>query len=61
MARWAEILCRYELWDDLIAATNPGVLDWSDVNIERKEKAYTSGLAYAAKGTRASSPSKSRP
>lgn len=49
-ARWVEILCRYELWDDLIAATNSGALDWSDVNIERKEKAYTLGLAYAAKG-----------
>ncbi|WP_406700235.1 peroxiredoxin family protein [Singulisphaera sp. Ch08] len=49
-ARWAELLCRYELWDDLIAATNSGALDWSDVNVERKEKAYTLGLAYAATG-----------
>ncbi|AGA29652.1 peroxiredoxin family protein [Singulisphaera acidiphila] len=52
-ARWAEILCRYELWDDLIAATDSGALDWSDVNVERKEKAYTLGLAYAATGNAA--------
>ena len=48
--RWAEILTRYELWDDLIAANDSGALDWSDVPIERREKAYTLGLAYAAKG-----------
>src|SRR5205823_390920 len=30
-ARWSELLTRYELWDDLIAATNSGALDWSDV------------------------------
>jgi peroxiredoxin len=51
--RWAEVLCRYELWDDLIAATNSGMLDWSDVRVERKEKAYTLGLAYAATGNAA--------
>jgi len=49
-ARWSEILCRYELWDDLIEATNSGALDWSDVKEERRQKAYTLGLAYAAKG-----------
>ena len=49
-ARWSEILCRYELWDDLIAATESGALDWSDIREERKEKAYTLGLAYAATG-----------
>jgi peroxiredoxin len=48
--RWAEVLTRYELWDDLIAATFSGALDWSDIPIERKEKAYALGLAYAAKG-----------
>lgn len=48
-ARWAEVLTRYELWDDLIAATTSGALDWSDIAVERKEKAYTLGLAYAAK------------
>jgi peroxiredoxin len=48
--RWAEVLTRYELWDDLIDAVNSGALDWSDIAIERREKAYTLGLAYAAKG-----------
>ncbi len=48
--RWAEVLTRYELWDDLIAANDTGELDWSDVPMERREKAYTLGLAYAAKG-----------
>ena len=49
-ARWSEILVRYEMWDDLIAATESGALDWSDVPQEQREKAYTLGLAYAAKG-----------
>jgi peroxiredoxin len=48
--RWAEILSRYELWDDLIAATTSGALDWSDVPLERRQRAYYLGLAYAAKG-----------
>lgn len=48
--RWAEVLTRYELWDDLIAATTSGALDWSNIPQERKERAYTLGLAYAAKG-----------
>jgi peroxiredoxin len=47
--RWAEILTRYELWDDLIAATTSGALDWSDIPVERVQKAYSLGLAYAAK------------
>jgi peroxiredoxin len=51
--RWAEILTRYELWDELIAATESGALDWSDIPIERREKAYTLGLAYAARGDKA--------
>ena len=51
--RWAEVLTRYELWDELIAANDSGTLDWSDVPIERREKAYTLGLAYAAKGDEA--------
>ena len=51
--RWAEILTRYELWDDLIAANQSAALDWSDIPIERREKAYTLGLAYAAKGDQA--------
>lgn len=51
-ARWSEILVRYELWDDLIAATESAALDWSDVPQEKKEHAYTLGLAYAHKGDR---------
>jgi peroxiredoxin len=51
--RWAEVLARYELWDDLIAANTSGALDWSDIANERREKAYTLGLAYAAKGDQA--------
>jgi peroxiredoxin len=47
--RWAEVLTRYELWDDLVAATTSGALDWSDVSIERMQKAYTLGQAYAAR------------
>ncbi len=49
-ARWSEVLVKYELWDELIAATTSGQLDWSDVPFEKREKAYTLGLAYAAKG-----------
>ena len=41
------------VWDDLIAATSSGALDWSNVADERKEKAYALGLAYAAKGDQA--------
>jgi len=48
-SRWAEILTRYELWDELIEATISGALDWSNIPIERQQKAYTLGLAYAAK------------
>jgi peroxiredoxin/tetratricopeptide (TPR) repeat protein len=48
-ARWSEVLTRYELWDDLIEATESGALDWSDVPEEKKEKSYTLGLAYAAR------------
>ena len=51
--RWAETLIRYELWDDLIAATTSGALDWTDLNPEKVEKAYSLGLAYAAKGDQA--------
>jgi len=47
--RWAEVLIRYELWDDLIEATSSGALDWSDIPLERIQKAYTLGLAYAAR------------
>jgi peroxiredoxin len=47
--RWAEVLTRYELWDDLIAATYSGALDWSDIPVERMQRAYTLGQAYAAR------------
>ena len=30
-ARWAELLTRYELWDELIEATTSGALDWSNI------------------------------
>ncbi len=49
----AELLTRYELWDDLIEATNTGALDWSSVALEQEQKAYTLGLAYAAKNNQA--------
>ena len=52
-ARWSEVLARYEMWDDLIAATESGALDWTDIPNEKTEKAYALGLAYAAKGDRA--------
>ncbi len=51
--RWAETLARFELWDELIAATNSGDLDWSPLPAEQSEKAYTLGLAHAAKGDQA--------
>ncbi len=51
--RWVEALIRYELWDDLIAATASGALDWSEVPAERIMKAYALGLASAAKDDRA--------
>ena len=48
--RWSEILVRYELWDDLIEATKSGALDWAAIPAEQVQKAYTLGLAYAARG-----------
>src|SRR5262249_21672561 len=48
--RWSEVLVRDELWDELIEATNSGALDWSDIPQEQVQRAYTLGLAYAAKG-----------
>jgi peroxiredoxin len=51
--RWVEVLDRYELWDELIAVTNSGALDWSKIPFERNERAYALGLAYAAKGDKA--------
>lgn len=46
-ARWAETLSRFELWNDLIEATESGALDWSDLPVEQKDRAYYLGLAYA--------------
>jgi peroxiredoxin/tetratricopeptide (TPR) repeat protein len=51
-ARWSELLVRYELWDDLIAVTEAEDLDWSDIPLEKKERAHTLGIAYAHKGER---------
>lgn len=48
--RWGEVLVRYELWDDLIAADTSGALDWSDLPLERRTRAYNLGLAFAARG-----------
>lgn len=50
--RWSEVLVRYELWDELLDATRSKALDWSDIDLEKKERAYTLGLAYAAQGDR---------
>ena len=47
--RWAEALTRYELWDDLIAATTSSALDWSEIPAEKVQKASMLGQAYAAK------------
>jgi peroxiredoxin/tetratricopeptide (TPR) repeat protein len=49
-SRWSEVLVRYELWDDLIDATNSGDLDWSDLPAEQRDKHYNLGIAYAWKG-----------
>lgn len=51
--RWAEMLTKYELWDELIEATNSQALDWSEVPVERKIRAHSLGLAFAAKGDQA--------
>jgi peroxiredoxin len=48
-SRWVEVLTRYELWDELIAATKSGALDWSSIPLEQEQKAHSLGLAYAAK------------
>ncbi len=47
--RWAEVLTRYELWDELIEAAGSGALDWSGIPVEQVQRAYTLGQAYAAK------------
>jgi peroxiredoxin len=47
--RWSEVLTRFELWDELIDATNSGGLDWSNIPLEQVQRAYTLGRAYAAK------------
>ena len=52
-ARWAELLTRYELWDELLDAAASGALDWSNIPFEQQRKAYTLGLAYAAKNDQA--------
>jgi peroxiredoxin/tetratricopeptide (TPR) repeat protein len=52
-ARWAELLTRYELWDELIDATTSGALDWSNIPFEQQQKAYALGLAYAGKNDQA--------
>ena len=41
--RWSEVLARYELWDDLIAADDSGALDWSDVPDEQQAEGVHPG------------------
>ena len=48
--RWVEAMEKYELWDDLIAATTSGALDWTEIPAERVQRFHSLGLAYAAKG-----------
>ncbi|WP_169974065.1 peroxiredoxin family protein [Tautonia rosea] len=48
--RWSEALITFERWDDLLDATASGALDWSDEPIEEVKRAYTLGLAHAARG-----------
>ena len=48
--RWTEVLVRYELWDDLIAAIESNSLDFSDIPHEKRQRAYLLGLGYAARG-----------
>jgi peroxiredoxin len=48
--RWSEVLARYEMWDELIEATNSGAIDWSNIPQEQVQRAQTLGQAYAAKG-----------
>ncbi len=47
--RWSEMLDKFELWDEAIAATLDQTLDWSDQPAEKVERAYILGLAYAAR------------
>lgn len=47
--RWAEVLTRYELWDELLEADHTGALDWSSVPVEQVQKALVLGQAHAAK------------
>jgi peroxiredoxin len=47
--RWAEVLARYELWDELIAVITSGQLDWSGIPYERIQRAYFLGQAYGGK------------
>lgn len=49
-ARLTEVLIRYEFWDELIALGERGAIDWTDAPIEQKDRHYSLGVAYAAKG-----------
>jgi peroxiredoxin len=52
-ARLMELYLKYELWDNLIADVNNGLLDFSDVLIERRMKWQALGKAAAAKKDKA--------
>ncbi len=47
--RWAEVLSRYELWDELLEADRTGALDWSSIPVEQVQKALALGQAHAAR------------
>lgn len=44
-ARLTELYVKYELWDDLLADVNNGLLDFSDVPIEQRTKWQSLGFA----------------
>ncbi len=48
-ARLTEIYQKYELWDQLVSDVNNGLLDFSDILIERRQKWQALGKAAAVK------------
>ncbi len=51
--RWAEVLSRYELWQELLDTTNSGALDWSSNDLEKRLRVYYLALASHGLGDRA--------
>ena len=60
-ARWAELLTRYELWDELIDATTSGALDWSNIPWSSSKRHTLWDWRMPARTTRPSSSSRSMP